>query len=121
MPKKSALSYKERLEQIEKLNNEDYMIDHGPREPKKNVCVNFCKKLLTFMITRVGLTIVLVGYVAVGGILFEHLESDNEAKALRLSESVLQKLLDRIYKQIEGNSTRVKDDSFHNFLSDEIK
>ncbi len=119
MRNKACLSYKERLQQIEELNKEDYMLE--PKDPKKNSCVHFCKKLLTFMITRVGLTIILVGYVVAGGIFFEHLESENEIKSLKLSESVLQDLLKRIYKQIEGNSTRVKDESFHNFLSLEIK
>ncbi len=116
---KAILSYKERLKQIEEMNKEDYILES--REPKKNGCVHFCKKVLTFMITRVGLTIILIGYVAAGGVFFEHLESENEMKSLKLSESVLEDLLKRIYKQIEGNSTRVKDESFHNFLSIEIE
>ena len=65
--------------------------------------------------------IVMIGYVMAGGIIFETLESDNENKSLRLSESVLEKLVFKIYKQIESNSTRVKDEVFHIFLNEEIK
>jgi hypothetical protein len=84
-------------------------------------CKNCCKKFLTFLISRIGLMIVMIGYVAAGGIIFETLEADNENRSLRLSESVLEKLLRKIYKQIESNSTRVKDEVFHNFLFEEIK
>ena len=73
------------------------------------------------MVSRVGLTILVILYVLMGGFIFEGLESDNEMKSLKLSESVLEQLLRRIYKQIESNSTRVKDESFHIFLNEEIK
>lgn len=73
------------------------------------------------MISRVGLLIVMVAYLAAGGIIFEQLESQNENKALKLNEKVLEDLLQRIYKQIVSNSTRVKDEGFHGFLGTEIK
>lgn len=87
----------------------------------KHHCLQFCKKFLHFMISRVGLMIVMIGYVLAGGLIFEALESDYENKALRLSENVLEKMLLRIYKQIENNSTRVKDLSFYHFLRYEIR
>lgn len=81
----------------------------------------FCRKFITFMISRVGLMIVMVGYVLAGGFIFEAIESDFENKALDYSESVLEEMLKRIYKQIENNSTRVKDESFYLFLRHEIR
>jgi hypothetical protein len=55
------------------------------------------------------------------GLIFEKLESEFEIKSLNLSEDVLQKMVQKIYKQIETNSTVVKDDSFFNFIKHEIK
>ncbi|CAF0793330.1 unnamed protein product [Brachionus calyciflorus] len=81
----------------------------------------FCRKFITFMISRVGLMILMVGYVLAGGFIFEAIESDFETKALNYSESVLEDMLKRIYKQIENNSTRVKDESFYMFLRHEIR
>ncbi len=65
--------------------------------------------------------IVMVGYVLAGGFIFEALESEYENKALKLSENVLEKMLNRIYRQIESNSTRVKDESFYYYLKYEIR
>ncbi|RNA40693.1 T family of potassium channels 7-like [Brachionus plicatilis] len=81
----------------------------------------FCRKFITFMISRVGLMIVMIGYVLAGGLIFEAIESDFENNALEYSESILEEMLRRIYKQIENNSTRVKDESFYMFLRHEIR
>ena len=87
----------------------------------KGCCLKLCKQFITFMISRVGLMIVMVSYVLLGGVIFEALESENEKRALKLSESVLEKMLTKIYKQIENNSTRIKDEAFYIFLSHEIR
>jgi hypothetical protein len=87
----------------------------------KNCCLKLCRQFITFLISRVGLMIVMVGYVLVGGAIFEVLESENERRALRVGEVVMEKMLARIYKQIETNSTRIKDDSFYAFLNHEIR
>lgn len=83
--------------------------------------LKYCRKFIAFLISRIGLMIVMVGYVLAGGLIFEALESDYENKALELSEAVMEKMLNKIYRQIESNSTRVKDDSFYTFLRHEIR
>jgi hypothetical protein len=87
----------------------------------KNCCLKLCRQFITFMISRIGLMIAMVGYVLIGGVIFEVLESENEKRALRVSEVVVEKMLARIYKQIETNSTRIKDESFYSFLNHEIR
>lgn len=121
MRNKAGLSYKERLQQLELMEQEDYMIEQEESRPKKNCCRKACNKFITFLISRIGLFILVVLYVMIGGFVFEGLEADNELKALKLSEARLELLLKQIYRQIENNSTRVKDDSFHAFLRHEVK
>jgi hypothetical protein len=94
---------------------------HNEKCCTKHCCLNLCKKFITFLISRIGLMIAMIGYVLAGGLIFEALESDNEMRALKLSEDVLNKMLTRVYKQIVNNSTRIKDDAFYYFLRSEIK
>lgn len=86
---------------------------------KRNV-LRWFKNFISFMISRVGLMILMVGYVLAGGLIFEALESRHETEALRLSESVMEQMLFRVYKQIENNSTLVRDQMFYHFLKNEI-
>jgi len=86
---------------------------------KRNV-LHWFKNFISFMISRVGLMILMVGYVLAGGLIFEALESRHETEALRLSESVMEQMLFRVYKQIENNSTLVRDQMFYHFLKNEI-
>ena len=87
----------------------------------KQKCLNYYKKFLTFMISRVGLMIVMIAYVLAGGLIFETLEAGDERKAIQNGELAIQNMLHKIYKQIEINSTRVKDPSFYYFLKYEIR
>jgi hypothetical protein len=87
----------------------------------KNCCLKLCRQFITFLISRVGLLIAMVGYVLLGGVIFEQLEKEHELRALRLGEQVMEQMLARIYKQIETNSTRIKDDTFYSFLNNEIR
>lgn len=104
------------------LMMQQHGIDQGATSCcNKSCCLSLCKKFITFMISRVGLMIVMVGYVMAGGWIFQALESENEKRALALSASVLESMLARIYKQIENNSTRIKDETFYLFLRHEIK
>jgi len=73
------------------------------------------------MISRVGLMILMVCYVLVGGAILEAIESEYEKKALSLTDEVLERMLSRIYKQIESNSTRVREEGFYTFLQYEIR
>lgn len=86
----------------------------------KNNVLRWFKNFISFMISRVGLMILMIGYVLAGGLVFEALESKNETEALELSESVMEEMLFRVYKQIENNSTRVRDQMFYYFLKNEI-
>lgn len=87
----------------------------------KECILHYLRKILTFLISRIGLMIIVMGYVMAGGLIIEALESDHEKKSLELSNRVLDGMLQRIYKQIENNSTRVKDFTFYNFLRTEIR
>jgi hypothetical protein len=44
----------------------------------KDNCLSCCKKFTAFMFSRVGLFVVMIGYVALGGWLFQALEAKNE-------------------------------------------
>ena len=44
----------------------------------KDNCLTCCKKFTAFMFSRVGLFLVMIGYVALGGGLFQALEAGNE-------------------------------------------
>jgi hypothetical protein len=46
----------------------------------KENCLTCCKKFTAFMFSRVGLFFVMMGYVALGGLLFRELEAGNELK-----------------------------------------
>lgn len=83
-------------------------------------CLDICRKFTTFVITRIGFMILMIGYMLAGGKIIEMFEADNERAALSLSNRVLEDLLKRIYKQIESNTTRVRDQSFYLFLKSEI-
>lgn len=87
----------------------------------KECCLHVLRKMLTFLISRVGLMIIVIGYVLAGGLIIEALEADYERKALELSNRMLELMLQRIYRQIENNSTRVRETSFHEFLRTEIR
>jgi hypothetical protein len=63
----------------------------------------------------------MICYVLVGGAIIEAIESEYEKKALSLTDEVLEKMLSRIYKQIESNSTRVREEGFYTFLQYEIR
>lgn len=83
----------------------------------KENCLSCCKKFTAFMFSRVGLFFVMIGYVAVGGWLFQALEARNEQDMRRsMSEklnSTLYKLWDEIlrvnsypYQEKRGNFTQ---------------
>ena len=82
----------------------------------KDNCLSCCKKFTAFMFSRVGLFVVMIGYVAMGGWLFQALEARNEQDMRRsMSEklnSTLYKLWDEIlrvnsypYQEKRGNFT----------------
>lgn len=87
----------------------------------KDCCLHYLRKVVTFLISRVGLMIIVIGYILGGGYIIQEIEKDYEERALNLSAKVLKETLARIYQQIELNTTRVKDFTFYTFLKSEIR
>lgn len=86
----------------------------------KQKCLHYCKKFITFLISRVGLMIVMIGYILAGGLIFEALEAHDEREAMKNGAAALQSMVTKIYEQVKINTTRVKDPSFYYFLRYEI-
>ena len=61
----------------------------------KENCLTCCKKFTAFMFSRVGLFVVMIGYVGFGGWLFQALEAQNEQNMRR---SMIEKLNSTLYK-----------------------
>ncbi|UJR31582.1 hypothetical protein I4U23_019069 [Adineta vaga] len=61
----------------------------------KNNCLTCCKKFTAFMFSRVGLFFVMIGYVALGGGLFQALEAGNEQM---MRQSMSEELNTTLYK-----------------------
>lgn len=55
----------------------------------KENCLTCCKKFTAFMFSRVGLFFVMMGYVALGGALFQALEAGNEHDMRRIMDHEL--------------------------------
>lgn len=106
---------------IQEQSMDDSLGSTGSSCCTKECCLHYSRKIITFLISRVGLMIIVVGYVLAGGLTIEALEAENEKKALQLSDHLLENMLQRIYRQIESNSTRVKEPSFYTFLRSEIR
>ena len=51
------------------------------------------------MFSRVGLFFVMIGYVALGGILFQALESGNEHNMRHIMDLELNKTLDKLWQE----------------------
>ncbi|CAF0774828.1 unnamed protein product [Adineta ricciae] len=61
----------------------------------KENCLTCCKKFTAFMFSRVGLFFVMIGYVALGGGLFQALEAGNEQM---MRQSMSEELNSTLYK-----------------------
>jgi hypothetical protein len=66
----------------------------------KENCLSCCKKFTAFMFSRVGLFFVMIGYVALGGWLFQTLEADNEENMRRSMSTELNSTLYRLWDEI---------------------
>jgi hypothetical protein len=65
-------------------DSEDETSSAMPKRSKKvEQFKTFCAKLTTFMFSRVGLCFVVVGYVALGGIIFKSIEGTHEEEKAR--------------------------------------
>ncbi|CAF1062985.1 unnamed protein product [Rotaria sordida] len=65
----------------------------------KESCLKCCKKFTAFMFSRVGLFFVMIGYVALGGILFQALEAGNEHNMRHIMDLELNKTLDKLWQE----------------------
>jgi hypothetical protein len=63
-------------------------------------CLTCCKKFTAFMFSRVGLFLVMIGYVALGGGLFQALEAGNENHMRRVMSAELNDTLYRLWDEI---------------------
>jgi hypothetical protein len=50
---------------------------------------NICKKITTFLFSRVGLCFVCIGYVVIGGFLFKHIEGTHEQEEKAKNKSLI--------------------------------
>lgn len=90
----------------------------------KENCVTCCKKFTAFMFSRVGLFFVMIGYVAIGGWLFQALEAGNEENMRRSMSrelnATLYKLWDEILR-INGYPPLEKKGNFTLYASQELE
>ncbi|CAF4979755.1 unnamed protein product, partial [Rotaria sp. Silwood1] len=66
----------------------------------KENCLTCCKKFTAFMFSRVGLFLVMIGYVALGGWLFQTLEARNEQDMRRSMNEKLNTTLYKLWEEI---------------------
>ena len=76
----------------------------------KENCLTCCKKFTAFMFSRVGLFFVMIGYVALGGALFQAFEAGNEHNMRRAMELELNITLSKLWEEtLRVNSFTGKD------------
>jgi len=90
----------------------------------KENCLTCCKKFTAFMFSRVGLFFVMMGYVALGGVLFKELEAGNELKMRRIMDGELNSTLNKLWERILGVNPlphREKRINFSLYAADELE
>jgi hypothetical protein len=90
----------------------------------KENCLTCCKKFTAFMFSRVGLFFVMMGYVAIGGFLFQELEAGNELKMRHIMNDKLNETLHKLWGAILRVNSLPYDDKKRNFslyASDELE
>ena len=66
----------------------------------KDNCLTCCKKFTAFMFSRIGLFFVMMGYVALGGLLFKELEAGNELNMRLIMDEKLNLTLLNLWKDL---------------------
>ncbi|CAF5007780.1 unnamed protein product, partial [Rotaria sp. Silwood1] len=66
----------------------------------KENCLRCCKKFTAFMFSRVGLFFVMIGYVALGGVVFQALEAGNEHDMRHIMDVELNNTLNKLWGEI---------------------
>ncbi len=82
---------------------------------------NCCRIFTTFLISRVGLFIIMCCYVMMGGLMFRQLEEENEHLSILRGEENTNRLVQAIYEQVLQNSADLNDQKFGDFLTNEIE
>ena len=83
----------------------------------KENCLSCCKKFTAFMFSRVGLFLVMMGYVAIGGVLFKELEAGNELNMRRIMDDKLNRTLGKLWEDILRVNSLPENDRRRNFSS----
>lgn len=85
---------------MRRLQGKDSSITADQRLCTKENCLSCCKKFTAFMFSRVGLFFVMIGYVAIGGWLFQALEAGNEQNMRRSMSLELNTTLYKLWAEI---------------------
>ncbi len=81
----------------------------------KENCLRCCKKFTAFMFSRVGLFFVMMGYVALGGVLFQELEAGNELNMRHIMNGKLNITLHKLWSAILQANSLPDDEKKRNF------
>ncbi|CAF2757149.1 unnamed protein product [Rotaria sp. Silwood2] len=92
--------YSSRFESMRRRKIKDSSSIGDQRICTKENCLSCCKKFTAFMFSRVGLFFVMIGYVALGGWLFQALEAHNEQDMRRSMSEKLNLTLDKLWEEI---------------------
>ena len=84
----------------------------------KENCLTCCKKFTAFMFSRVGLFVVMICYVAIGGVLFQELEAGNELNMRHIMNAEFNKTLGRLWNATLRVNSLPEKDKERNFSSD---
>ena len=81
----------------------------------KENCLTCCKKFTAFMFSRVGLFLVMIGYVALGGVVFQALESGNEYNMRSVMGEILDSTLLKLWHAMLSVNPLPENDRRANF------
>ncbi len=87
----------------------------------KEKASNCCRIFTTFLISRVGLFILMSGYMMLGGLLFQELEEENERLSIMRGVINTETLVQKIYEKAVYSSAHLNDKEYGEFLTLEIE
>lgn len=65
-------------------------------------CCYYCRLVITFLFSHVGLCTLVMGYAFLGAAVFQWLESDNARQARKFVRPVKDRLIERLWNITEG-------------------
>lgn len=66
------------------------------------VCCYYCRLVITFLFSHVGLCTLVMGYAFLGAAVFQWLESDNARQSRKFLRPVKDRLIERLWNITEG-------------------